>query len=249
MRRMSHRRRRRLVWLAVLAVVAGGVATAIVVLPKGHKLDRGPTVPPPQASAAAAHQPRPMHLTASDEDGLRSTIALFVSTSVARHHPERSWSIVHPLMREGMSKRQWSSGTIPVVPFPAAGIDLFTLQSAADEKVLAEVLLVPARNSNLVRKTFQIELLRAPKARYGWLVSAWVPEGVSESQIQRDAGTDPVVASHATHLSAIWLVALVSVLGGGLILIPAGMFAREAFQSHRAMRRVRRRSEPDRWRP
>jgi hypothetical protein len=248
-KQLSYRRRRRLLWLTVLAVVAGGVAIAIVVLPHGDKIDRGPTVPPPQALSAAKHVPRQMHLTTADQHGLRSTIALFVSTSVARHHPERSWAIVHPVMREGISKRQWSTGNIPVVPFPAAGVDLFTLQSAADEKVLAEVLLEPPPKSTLVRKTFQIELRRAPQARYGWFVTAWVPEGVSDSQISRDASTEPVVASHAQHLSAIWLVALVSVLGGSLILIPTGMLVRDAFQSHRAMRRVRRRPEPDRWRP
>ena len=92
-----------------------------------------------------------MHLTAAEVKQLRSTIALFVSTSVMRHHPERSWAIVHPVARQGLTKRQWSTGNIPIVPFPAAGVDLFTLQSAADRTVLAELLLEPSRKSNLVQ--------------------------------------------------------------------------------------------------
>lgn len=232
---MSYRRRRRLVALTVFAVVAGGIAAATVFLPKGQKLDRGPTTPPPRASAAPQQRkPVPMHLTAAEVQQLRSTIALFVSTSVERHHPEQSWAIVHPVLREGLTKRQWSTGNIPVVPFPAAGVDLFRLQSAADRTVLADLLLEPSRKSNLVRKTFQIELRRAPRALHGWLVSSWVPEGVSESQIQRNARTEPIVASHVQRLSTAWLVVLVAVLSGGLILIPMALFAREAYLSHRA---------------
>jgi hypothetical protein len=125
--RLSYRRRRRLVALTVFALVAGGIAAATVFMPEGQRLDRGPTSPP-RASAAALPQRRPvaMHLTAAEVKQLRSTIALFVSTSVMRHHPERSWAIVHPVMRQGLTKRQWSTGNIPVVPFPAVGVDLFT---------------------------------------------------------------------------------------------------------------------------
>lgn len=242
-RQLSYRRRRRLVWLAVFAVIAGGVTAGVVLLPKGHKLDRGPSVSPPPASPAAAHRPHPMHLTAADRDQLRSTIALFISSSVARRHPERSWSIVHPTMREGMTKRQWSSGNIPVVPFPAAGLDLFTLQSAADQKVLAEVLLEPPPKSTLVRKTFQIELQRAPQALHGWVVSAWVPEGVSQSQIDKNASTTPasVVAAayHAQHLSAKWILVPLGILLGGVILLPTGLFVRQAYQSRRAKAQAR----------
>jgi hypothetical protein len=246
-RPLSYRRRRRLVTLVVVVAVAGGVAAAIVLLPRGHKLDRGPTSPSPAASAAGSHRrPRPLQLTAADRDHLRTTIALFVSTSVARHHPERSWAVVHPVLREGLTKRQWSTGNIPVIPYPAAGVDLFTLQSAVDRTVLMEVMLEPPQDSKLVRKTFQIELRRAPRALHGWLVSSWVPEGVSESQIQKDASTDPVVASQAQHFSGIWLVVLIGVLGGGVILIPTGMIVGEAYRFRRAKAKFRRSlDEPD----
>jgi hypothetical protein len=247
LRRPSHRLRRRLVALAILALVAGGIAAAAVLLPGGHRLDRGPTSPPPpQAAPAAQHRLRPMHLTATEIDGLRTTIALFISTSVERHHPEQSWPIVHPILRQGLTRRQWSTGNIPVVPYPAAGVDLFTIQSAVAGKVLAEVLLEPPPRTNYVRKTFQIELRRAPRALHGWLVSAWVPEGVSDSQIQKEAASAPPVASHEPHFSGVWLLALAGLLGGGLVLLPVGYFAREAYQNHRAKVEFRRlREESD----
>jgi hypothetical protein len=184
-----------------------------------------------------------MHLSASDERQLRSTIALFISTAVARHHPERSWPIVHPLLREGLTKRQWSTGNIPVVPYPAAGIDLLRLESAVGQKALVEVFLEPPRGSRLVRKTFQIELRRLPHGPHRWLVSSWVPEGVSQSQIDRDASTTPasVVAAayHAQHIAAKWILIPVGLFLGALILLPTGVFVRHAYQSRRATREAR----------
>ena len=240
-RQISYRRRRRLVALISVAVAAGGVTAAIVLLPRGEKLDKRPTRLSPRAAPGTSHRaPVPMHLTATDRDQLRSTIALFVSSSVARHHPERSWSIVHPVLRQGLTKRQWSTGNIPVVPYPAAGVDLLTLQSAVDEQVLAEVLLEPPRSSRLVRKTFQIELRRLPRSQHRWLVSSWVPEGVSESQIERDASTGPAIVSRTRHFSAVWIFVLIGVVGGGVIGIPTGLFLREAYQFRRAKTEFRR---------
>src|SRR3954451_24498317 len=99
---LSYRRRRRLVALAVAAAVVGGIAAAIALLPTAEKLDRGPT---PRGNETAASPPRPkphpqQRLTAADRARLKSTIALFVSSSVARHPPERSWAVVDPALRE-----------------------------------------------------------------------------------------------------------------------------------------------------
>jgi hypothetical protein len=242
-RELSYRRRRRLVALIVVAVVAGGVSAAIVLLPRGEKPDRGPTSLPPRADQSVSHRiSRRTHLSVADQEELRSTIALFVSASVARHHPERSWSIVHPILREGLTKRQWRTGEIPVVPYPAVGVDLLRLQSVVDETALAEVVLEPARNSHLVRKTFQIELRRLPRPPHQWLVSSWVPEGVSETQMQLDARSRASTVSAATqkhHLAAAWIFLPLGALLAGLILVPAGLFVREAYRFRRAEAKYR----------
>jgi hypothetical protein len=242
-RHLSYRRRRRLVALLVVVAVAGGIATASVLLPRGQKLDRGPTSPPSAAEQAATRPPPPIHLTPADRRQIRATISLFVTTAVARHHPERAWPIVAPVLREGLTRRQWSTGNIPVVPYPAVGVDLLNVQSLAGKTALIEVILESAPSSNLVRKTFQIELRRFPRAPNGWAVSAWVPEGVSESQIERDARTTPaseVAADYrATHFSSTWIFVPLGVLLGGLIVVPAGVFLREAHRSRRAEARYR----------
>src|SRR5206468_8464478 len=137
-------------------------------------------------------------------------IGLFVSSSVARHHPERSWPIVHQALREGLTKHQWSTGEIPVVPYPAAGVDLIKVESYTEQKALIEIFLEPARGSHLVRKTFQIELRHMASSPHRWLVSSWVPEGVSESQIDLNArATTPASvvaeASNPPRVSSKWI--------------------------------------------
>jgi hypothetical protein len=240
-RKLSYRLRRRLVALVVVGFVAGGISAAIVLLPRGQKLDRGPTSIPPRAAQTASHRAsHPSHLSAADEGRLRSTISLFISASVARHHPERSWSIVHPILREGLSKHQWSTGNIPVVPYPAVGVRLLRLESMIDETALVEVVLEPAPKSHLLLKTFQIELRRVPGPPHRWLVSSWVPEGVSQAQIDLDASTVPIDASaNAHHFSSLWIFLPLGVLFGGVILIPTGLFLREAHQFRRAERQFR----------
>src|SRR5262249_31162896 len=127
---LSYRRRRRLVALAVVSAVVAGVGAAVLLLPQGHKLDNG--TPGATTGAGAVHSqpkpPRQKRLSAADRSLLKTTIALFVSSSVSPHHPERSWAVVEPALRQGLTKQQWSAGNIPVVPYPAAGVDLVTLE-------------------------------------------------------------------------------------------------------------------------
>ncbi len=243
-RQLSYRLRRRLVALSVVAVVAGGITAASMLLPRGERPDRGPTSQPPAAASAASRRPQPpMHLTRADREGIRATISLFVTTAVARRHPERSWPIVAPALREGLTRRQWSTGNIPVVPYPAVGVDLLNVQSLVGNTALIEVVLQSAPKSNLVRKTFQIELRRFQRAPHGWDVSGWVPEGVSESQIALETRTTPAsvaaAAYNATHFSKDWILLPLGVLLGGLVLIPAGIFMREAYRFRRAEKEYR----------
>jgi hypothetical protein len=181
-----------------------------------------------------------MRLTAGEKRRLLSSISLFVRTSVAREHPERSWPIVDSLLREGLTKREWASGNIPVVPYPAVGFDLITLQSLVGSTALVEIILVPKANSHLVRKTFEIQLHRQPRPPHLWAVSSWVPEGVSQAQIDVNRPPSPKViaeASHPTHLSAMWIWVPLGALLAGVILVPVFVLTRDARRSRRIARR------------
>jgi hypothetical protein len=234
---LSYRRKRRLVALGGVGIVASGIAVAILLLPTGKKLDQGPTGPPPAAQSQPSAQPHNTRLSAAEDRRLMASISLFVRTSVARNHPERSWPIVDSRLREGMTRRQWSTGNIPVVPYPAVGFDLIKLQSVIGRTALVEVMLEPKRTAHLVRKTFQIELRREPRPPHLWAVSSWVPEGVSQSQIEANTPSSPAVAAAAANpprLSTLWILLPVGALVAGLILIPAFMLTRDARRFRRA---------------
>jgi hypothetical protein len=220
-------------------VVAGGVAVAAIVLPRGEKPDHSVSSPPSAAERATlSAKPHPIHLTRADRSGIRDTISFFVSTAVARRHPERAWPIAGPGLREGLTKRQWATGNIPVVPYPAAGVTLLNVQSLERGRALVDVVLRPQSTSGLVSKTFEIELRRSARLHEGWTVAAWVPEGVSESQIALESRNTPasVVAAayKAPHFSTNLIFIPLGVLLGGLILVPAGLFVREKYLYRRA---------------
>jgi hypothetical protein len=226
----------------VIAVVAAGVAVAVVLIPRGGTHDdQTAAVAAPAADAATPQAAQPKEVRArkvspADRRLIISTLSLFISSAVARHHPERSFAVVHPALREGMTRTQWRTGNIPVVPYPAAGVDLITFETYTGRRALVEVLLEPAAGSKLVRKTFQAELRLEPAHR--WEISSWVPEGVSESQYAENASTESAdvvaAAAHPQHLSAKWIFVPLGALLAGLLLTPAVVFIAQAVANRRA---------------
>ena len=57
----------------------------------------------------------------------------FVRTAVRRNDLAASWHLIHPNLKQGMTKEQWLTGDIPVVPFPAKGILAWELDWAYAE--------------------------------------------------------------------------------------------------------------------
>ena len=72
-------------------------------------------------------------------------------TSVMRDDPERSRAIVDPVARQGRRSAS-GDGEHPDRALPAAGVDLFMLQLAADRTVLAELLLEPSQSRTWSRR-------------------------------------------------------------------------------------------------
>jgi hypothetical protein len=244
--RLSYRWRRRAIVVAVLVAAAGGVAAAVILLPGGEHTDTSAQAGGSAAGVdAAAPPPRRVkeppnrRPTAAEQHAIISTISLFISTAVARHHPERSFEIVDASMRERMTKKQWSTGSIPVIPFPATSVDLVQFDLFQGDRALIEVLLEPTKRSGLVRKTFQIELHRSPLHK--WLVSSWVPEGISESQMDVDQPESADVIAKAANpprLSAKWIYLPLGALVA-LLLTPVFFFGYQGYTGRRERKRYR----------
>jgi hypothetical protein len=230
-------------------VVAGGITAAIIFLPSrngsGSTPAASPSTPAPAPPVSAVKEVRARDVSRADRRAILSALSLFISSSVARHHPERSFGVIHPSLREGFTRAQWSTGNIPVVPYPASGIDFVGFQSFTGKHALIEILLEPTKRSNLVRKTFQADLRLLPHHR--WTIASWVPEGVSESQYAANASTESakVVAEAANphRLSATWIFVPLGGLLAALILTPAAIFGRQ-YVSDRRTRAQARRSFP-----
>jgi hypothetical protein len=101
----------------------------------------------------------------------------FIRSAVAREDVPRSWKLAAPNLREGVTRKQWNRGEIPVVPYPAANKGLGTwsfVQYSYADTVALEVFLFPKLHSGYSALTADVELVKAKNGR--WLVDYWMPK-------------------------------------------------------------------------
>jgi len=233
---LSYRRRRLLIVLLAVAVVAGGITAAIIAIPTGKKIDRSSVSHPPAGQYRSELPHRSRSLSTLERRHLISSVFLFVSTAVTRRHVERSWPIVDPSLRAGETKEQWQTGNIPVVPFPAAAVGPFRITSVVGKDAIVEIVLIPRPSSHLVKKTFLMELKEQARHRNRWAISSWTPEGITYSLGSRNPPSPAALAKAYKNqsLSVLWIILPIGILLVGILLLPAGVFAREAYRTRRA---------------
>lgn len=240
-RRRTARIRARLLGVAIVGIVVGAATLTVVLLPSVDppraQQDAGRRGPAEEVTEAVA--PAPLEVTPAIRSQLHRMALLFVKTSVGRHHPERSWQLVDASLRQGLTRADWKTGTIPVVPYPVQGVALWRIDEANVDHVLMEMVLIPKPHSGLVSKTFLMDV-RPSDGPERWLVTSWVPYGVSQAQMELDAAArgDNVVPSHNRHLSTVWLVVPFALLML-TIVTPTVVFAVGALKSRRAERLYR----------
>jgi hypothetical protein len=175
MRRLleSPRRRRRLAWSAGSLIVAVPLVFLGV-----HFSNAGSTEKPKgQVAGEEAFYRTPKHVrfTARDRHAVRKVLARFIETAVARKDVASSWDLAGPALRNGITRRQWARGEIPVVPYPVAkhGQGTWSLvQYSYRNEVGLEALLFPLRCSGYSMATVDTTLVRRHDGR--WLVNYWM---------------------------------------------------------------------------
>jgi hypothetical protein len=162
----SPRVQRSIPWLAGLLLVAGVVAFLVAYLGNtGTSRETALTKKPAETYKT------PPKVPLSKE--ARTVAGTFINTAVARKNLAKSWPLVHPSLREGMTKADWLTGTIPVVPYPSVGQARFKVDYSYPNYALIEVALLP-KSSKVKPQVFFLEL----KSLKGhWLVSSWAPRG------------------------------------------------------------------------
>ncbi|RDI75411.1 hypothetical protein Gocc_1209 [Gaiella occulta] len=238
---MSYRARRRLVVLAAATAAAGALVLTATFFWNTAGTRETFSGGPAQIFTAPAERT----LTAGERAALVSVAQRFVSTAVARDHPERAFDVVTATLRGGLSRKQWASGEIPVVPYPVDGAR-WKVQYANEEAVGLLVLLYPAGGA---REQPTVFTMRVVPRRLGdatrWLVDAWGPQGGPQPPAGRTSSSpaDALagIASGelervSTQASTLWLAIPVALLGL-VFVVPIVFLVRE----RRAERRMRRR--------
>jgi hypothetical protein len=169
----SPRRRRR----AILAAAVVVVAVPLVYLgvhfsnPGSAENANGPVV----NEDIYYKQPKHVPFTATKRRAVRKMLSRFVSTAVARHHVIESWDLAGPALREGLTRRQWATGAIPVTPYPVAkhGQGAWSgVQYSYRNKVGLEVLLFPKPGSGYSMATVSADVVRGHDGQ--WRINNWM---------------------------------------------------------------------------
>jgi hypothetical protein len=125
--------------------------------------------------SALLRVPKHDSFTAAEQRAVRKVLRRFIVTAVARHDVAASWPLAGPALRSGFTRREWASGDISVVPFPAS-----RRRQGAWDRVLysyrntvgLEVLVFPRRCSGYSVATGDVEVVRSRDGR--WRVNYWM---------------------------------------------------------------------------
>jgi hypothetical protein len=237
----SPRFRRRAAWLVAVLLLVGVITAGVALLPSSKR-------PPEVFTKAPVKDVSKLPKSAKLDDAGRAEVVFatsnFVKTAVRRRHVADSWALTDPSFRQGFTKRQWATGDIPVVPYPATGIRQLSIDWSYRNDVALDVVLVADARSNLPPKSFMIELKRSGgAAHHHWLVASWAPHGVSEAAASGPTAKDPGAIPAATSLSSRWLLLPLFLVLGVILTVPIALGVRERLRGARAEREHRRSSQ------
>ena len=186
------------------------------------------------------HEPKTVKLTRADRAHALAAAANFVTHAVARRHVELAYDLTHPSLRGDISRVEWRTQDIPVVPFPVEEAR-WKIEYSYSDALGLEVLLLPTAKSRLRPQVFAMELVPTGHGKaHKWLVSSWAPTGMTGAASAgptTGAGGVPNIGATLqegeARLDARWLLAPL----GFLAIVPlvvAGFYVRSWRRGRRA---------------
>ena len=169
----SPRKRRRALRLGIVV----GVAVPLIVLGIHFSQPGNPeNATGPDINVPGYTQPKKAPFTAQRRREVARVLRQFILTAVDRQDVGRSWDISAPSLREGFSRKQWNTGDLPVVPYPALdrGLGQGYLEYSYTDAVGMEVYLFPKPGSGYSQLTADVELVKGKDGK--WLVDYWMPK-------------------------------------------------------------------------
>jgi hypothetical protein len=172
-------------YVAALVLVAGGIAFLIAYFGNTSKVThpntaRGPGI---DASKTPATVPVPQ--------AARTVAAKFVVSAMTRENLALSWSLTHPKLKAGYTRKEWLTGNIPVPVFPSnafAGAS-YKVQWSHPNDLLLNVYVFAKPKMARLSNAFFIELNPVGTgASKRWLVSYVAPSGGGQNVPQLGSG-------------------------------------------------------------
>ena len=240
----SPRRRRRLMWSGVVAVIVVAFAAGVKALPGGKEL--APEHFSNKRAVDVNATDKPVKVTRQDRAGINAALDGFVPAAVARRHPLDAYRFSTPNLRGQATRREWRAGDIPVHPFPARGRTFhgWTVNYAIRNHVNLDLLVMPRLKQETRPIAFTIDMRRIHRR---WLVDAVMPIAVF-APLPPQGNRGPVISTNdlvpgtprggAVHSRVSWLWALVpfSLVGLGLFSVLFFVVARGVLQDRRMAR-------------
>jgi hypothetical protein len=217
-------------WLASLAIVATiVVGGAVLIGDTGTPPSEHLSGSPPVVYRAPATRP----LRSTERQRLLAMSLRFVSSAVTRKNVDLAYDLASPNLRQGLTRTQWHTGNIPVVPFPSVSLLSWQLDWSYKDDVAFDLALRAERRSDTVGKTFTIELKRYGKQ---WFVEQWTPNGISgPGNVRSIKKALASVPPTRAPLGAAWLLVPIAIFSL-LLLLPLGLALRSWRVGRRAVR-------------
>ena len=148
----------------------------------------------------------------------------FILTAVARKNLRHAYTLVGPEIKQGQTLKQWMTGNIAVVPYPADAIDVapFRIDYSYPREALIEVMLLPKAKAKIRATDFYLGVKKVGKGSNAhWVVTSWVPH--VSPMVPSDAPTrvpvgkrlsSPRFRRRVSWLSAVGLLAASGRRGG-----------------------------------
>jgi len=173
----SHRATRRFFYVSVLVLVAGVIAILVTIFGRTASDTSAPAAPTPSAKhspARPATRPRTVPLSAQ----ARQATATFIKTAVVRKHLEQAWNVSGPGIRQGMTRRQFLSGNIAVVPItqPILQATIYKVDYSYADRAQVEVAVAYRQGKRTKIQVVFVGLKRLGKGTSAhWVVDTWQP--------------------------------------------------------------------------
>jgi hypothetical protein len=169
----SPRSQRYLLWVSAFVLAAGIAAVLVVFLRNtgGSEPEAFSTEPVQTVAKPAKNVPL--------ERAQREIAGRFILTAVQRKDLPGAWKIVGPGIRQGLTYKDWLTGSIPVVPF-LDPIKLSPIKVDVSNKkyALIEVIILPV-SKKVKSQIFLMEMIKVGKgSKSHWVVNSWAPRSV-----------------------------------------------------------------------